>query len=67
MDNARMAAASRAYHEAYAAAKTRYDADGDHAAFGRAAKAAADQLLAERDAVYAPVDAMLERIDDEYA
>jgi hypothetical protein len=65
MDNARLKLASQAYKNATAAANAQYAIDGDWQAMSDAKQAASATFLAEKNAVYAPVDAMLDRIDDD--
>ena len=69
MDNERLHRAGQAYRDANAALDAQYgERSSDRAAWeawdaGKQAAAAA--FLAEKNAVYAPVDAMLDRIDDD--
>ena len=65
MDNERLHRAGQAYREAVAAADAQYKADGDRGTCNAAKVAASEALSAEKAAVYAPVDAMLDRIDDD--
>ena len=65
MDNARLERASQAYQSLVAAADAQYAIDGNWQAMSDAKGIASRALLAEKNAVYAPVDAMLDRIDDD--
>jgi hypothetical protein len=65
MDNARLEQASQAYKTATAAASAQYAIDRNFQAMSDAKQTASAAYLAEKNAVYAPVDAMLDRIDDD--